>query len=241
MAKKSKKKHSAPKMPFSFKRHIIPPFLGIFAMTVMFGLLNLPWVEAQAKYYTHKPTPNATVPAKTISKSPGAPSIPADLAEIRIPKLGVQSPIVFEPSYDENTVEQALQSGVVHYGTTALPGEKGNAVILGHSSGQPWTDGNYKYIFTLLDKLQKDDQIVIDYKGTEYIYQVTDTQVVAPTDLSVLAQNSNQAIISLITCTPVGIDRNRLVVRANQIYPDPSTAKPSAASASPVTTTKLPF
>jgi LPXTG-site transpeptidase (sortase) family protein len=240
MAKKSTK-HSAPKMPFSFKRHIGPPVLGVLIMGLMFGLLNWPWVKAQAEFYTKKPMPNVVVPSKKLSTTPSGPVIPSDLAEIRIPRLSVQSPIVFEPSFDETKVEAALQNGVVHYGTTAMPGEKGNTVILGHSSGQPWTAGNYKYIFTLLDKLQKDDQIIIDYKGVEYIYQVIDSQVVAPTNLGVLNQSSQQPIISLITCTPVGIDKNRLVVRATQIYPDPTTAKQPAVSTSTVTATQLPF
>ncbi|MDB5163859.1 MAG: putative sortase, partial [Candidatus Saccharibacteria bacterium] len=80
--------------------------------------------------------------------------------------------------------------------------------------------GEYKFVFTLLDKLQFNDRIFVDYKGTHYIYRVIGTSIVAPNDLTVLNQGSEN-ILTLITCTPVGTSSKRLIIRAQQIVPTP--------------------
>ena len=107
----------------------------------------------------------------------------------------------------------------MHYPDTAVPGKQGNVVIFGHSSGQWWAPGNYKFIFTLLDKLQPQDKIVIDYQGVRYIYRVYAYKIVEPTDLSVLNQSSDNSL-TLITCTPVGTSAKRLIIMAKQIVPN---------------------
>src|SRR6185437_11506988 len=110
--------------------------------------------------------------------------------------------------------------GVVHYPNTAVPGQEGNVVIFGHSSGVWWEPGSYKFVFTLLDKVQAGDKVFIDYQGTRYIYRITGTQVVSPDNLSVLNQGTGHDL-TLITCTPVGTSTNRLIVHAVQYVPKP--------------------
>jgi sortase A len=143
-----------------------------------------------------------------------------------IPKINVDAPVVTDMrSYDPGAVQSALQRGVVQYGVTANPGQKGNVVMAGHSSGQLWAPGEYKFVFTMLDKLVRDDRIIVDYKGTRYIYRVDSTRVVPPTDLTVL-QQTEEPQLTLITCTPVGTNKNRLIVTARQVSPAPDTATP---------------
>jgi sortase A len=146
--------------------------------------------------------------------------------------------------YNQTAVNQSafllsLHDGVVHYPNTALPGEQGNIVIFGHSSGQWWAPGHYKFVFTLLDKLTTGDRIILDYKGQRYIYKVTDTKVVLPNDLSVLNKSGNN-ILTLITCTPVGTSQKRLIVHAQQIVPNPSKSSSSTTSAPNNSTQPLP-
>jgi sortase A len=238
-------KHKAPKAAFSFKRQVLPPVLGISMMLCVFGLLNGQYLIAQARYRFDKPAavPVAHVQKTDATKPPTEASTKIDptiAPAISIPAIDVKAPIVVdEKSYVEWKVQLALRQGVVHYGQTAMPGQKGNMVILGHSSGQLWAPGGYKFVFTLLEKLKAGDNITIDYQGTRYTYQVTDSKVVTPDDLSILDQTS-QPTLSLVTCTPVGTSKNRLVVHAKQISPKPITDHAVSKSTTPVTATKLP-
>ncbi|HEY5152650.1 MAG TPA: sortase, partial [Candidatus Saccharimonadales bacterium] len=60
---------------------------------------------------------------------------PTTNPEVIIPKINVEIPVNYnETSTDENTIENDLQDGVVHYPTTVLPGQTGNTAFFGHSS-----------------------------------------------------------------------------------------------------------
>jgi len=181
-------------------------------------------IFSQLKYLTSKPQTNSSSVAATTASAviPAAPTI-------SIPKINVNAPVVYEQSIQENDILTALQNGVVHYGTTPVPGQGGNMVIVGHSSNDWWEAGNYKFVFVLLDKLVVGDQFSINYQSHRYVYQVTNVEVVAPTDLAVLNQTSTPTA-TLITCTPPGTSWKRLVVQAKQISPDPSLATPAPAS-----------
>lgn len=151
---------------------------------------------------------------------------------LMIPKIGVQVPIVQAKSRDQSEIDKLLLGGVVHYFGTAEPGEKGNAFITGHSSYYWWSDGKFNTVFSILDKLVVGDMIYINYGGRRYTYKVFDEKVVSPSDTSVLSQDMNSldhgggvSILSLMTCTPVGTNYRRLIVRAFQTDPDPKTNK----------------
>jgi LPXTG-site transpeptidase (sortase) family protein len=206
-----------PKIRFSFRNHLLPPFIGIAVSFLMYGLLNFPAFEAQGRYYA---TQLFTAP-QTTAVAANSVAVDDKLSKIIIPGINVKAPVIYESSADNTKIAYDLRSGVVHYGTTALPGEKGNVVIFGHSSGVAWELGDYKFIFTLLNKLQPGQQIILDYKGTQYVYVVTGSQIVAPNDMKVLDSNGAQSELSLITCTPVGTSTNRLVVHTKQVSPNP--------------------
>lgn len=227
-------KHVAPKAPFSFKRHIVSPLVGITVFVSIMGLLNAQWISAQAQYRFG--APHALELSDTFYKGTPETSDPT----IYIPKIGSQSPIIFGGSgtYD---IEENLKKGTAHYALSAKPGQNGNTVIFGHSSGMPWDPGNYKFIFTLLDKLVPNDRIIIDYDGVRYIYRVTGTRIVKPDDISVLDQLTKENKLTLITCTPVGSNSKRLVVDAVQVSPKPVVpANSSPVAPAPTTTTQLP-
>jgi LPXTG-site transpeptidase (sortase) family protein len=216
-----------PKAPFSFRHHVLPPLFGILLFLGIIGWSNAQWLQAQAEYYFTKP-------ANQNSYIVGATAPNKDSTEIQIPSINVDAPVQYEPSTIEWKIQLALRNGPDHYGATAMPGQAGNTVIIGHSSGQPWAPGNYKFVFTMLDKMKVGDKIFLDYKGTRYIYRVGGTKVIQPTDMSVLAPTKTPQL-TLITCTPVGTSKNRRVITAAQIYPNPDTATPMDA------TSKLPL
>lgn len=180
-------------------------------------------------------------PSRHVSATPiivGTDSVAtSDKPEVIIPKINVQIPTVFdEPSNDEAAIENALERGVVHYPSTVLPGQKGNAAFFGHSSNNIFNNGQYKFAFVLLHELVPGDIFYLTYNKTTYTYRVYDKKVVAPSEVSVLNSVPDKvATATLITCDPPGTSNNRLVVWGEQISPDPagngaSTAQPTATS-----------
>lgn len=144
--------------------------------------------------------------------------------EIIIPKINVQIPVVYNvPSNDEAVIENNLMNGVVHYPTTVLPGQTGNAAFFGHSSNNIFNQGKYKFAFVLLHTLVPGDTFYLTYNNTVYAYKVISRQIVEPSQVSVLNDIPDQiATATLITCDPPGTSLHRLVVVGQQINPDPS-------------------
>jgi sortase A len=202
----------------NLKRHLLPPLAGLFIMLLILGFFNSQLLAAQ--YVRHFSAPeklaarDVDIENRVIAKD-SAP-------KLIISSLGIETPIDFSQQLiDENSFQVSLRSGVVHYPATALPGNRGNVVVFGHSSGQVWAPGEYKFIFAHLDELESNDKIFLEYEGTRYIYRVTGKQVVKPEDVSVLEQTGDYRL-TLITCTPVGTNNNRLIVSADQIVPKPA-------------------
>ena len=227
-------KAAHPKAIITFRHNVLPPLMGILMFLGILGFLNGQWIAAQVQYYLLPLTSGHSTQVHALSLDPNAP------AHLMIPVVGIDVPfITSETSYDTAKVQLALRSGVVHFGTTALPGQLGNVVAIGHSSEALWAPGHYKYAFTLLNKVPDKSLVYIDYNGTRYIYRVIYREVVEPTDVAVLDQNTAKPELTMITCTPVGISTHRLVLHAVQISPAPATATKPAAAA-PVTAAQLP-
>jgi LPXTG-site transpeptidase (sortase) family protein len=150
---------------------------------------------------------------------------PTKTPEVIVPKINVEIPVDYsEASTSESVIESDLEDGVVHYPTTVLPGQDGNAAFFGHSSNNIFNSGKYKFAFVLLHTLVNGDTFYLTYNDKVYIYKVISKTVVSPSDVSVLDNISGQtATATLITCDPPGTSINRLVVVGKQISPDPST------------------
>lgn len=149
--------------------------------------------------------------------------------EIIIPKINVQIPVVYGvATIDEKSVDTALESGVVHYADTALPGQNGNVVIVGHSSNNIFNKGRYKFAFVLLNRLENGDTFYLQKDGKRYTYQIYEKKIVKPEDVSVLGPAAKPASATLITCDPPGTSANRLVVVGEQISPDPAANSAAA-------------
>lgn len=176
-------------------------------------------------------------PSKNVSSTPiiidGNNSVASADPKIIIPKINVEIPVVYdEPSIEEAAVQKALERGVVHYATTPSPGEKGNAVIFGHSSNNILNRGNYKFAFVLLNRLEVGDTFYLNKDKVRYAYKIYDKKIVEPTDLSVLDSTEKESSVTLITCDPPGTTLKRLIVIGEQISPDPANNKASTAIAS---------
>lgn len=162
--------------------------------------------------------------------------------EVIIPKINAEVPVVYDVnSTDNEAIQQGLTEGVVHYPSSPAPGQDGNVVIVGHSSGNIFNLGNYKFAFSLLREMNDGDTFFLQKDGQRYTYQIYRKEVVKPTDVSVLGPADKPATATLITCDPPGLSTNRLVLVAEQISPDlVANAPASAASTVPPTATIIP-
>jgi len=127
---------------------------------------------------------------------------------LSIPKLKIEEAVVEIGGED-------LMKSLIHFPGTALPGQYGNSVVFGHSVlPQFFNPKNYKTIFSTLPALEEEDEILVNFDGVLYRYQVIQMQEVKPTDISVLTQHYDSQHLTLVTCVPPGTYLKRLVVRA---------------------------
>jgi len=189
---------------------------GLALLVLLFGFFNeviiAPFIQ-----------PSRTVVATPIIISDNALPV-STTPEVIIPKINVEIPVNYsEQSTDESTIENDLQNGIVHYPTTVLPGQNGNAAYFGHSSNNIFNKGKYKFAFVLLHNLVLGDTFYLTNNGKIYVYKVISRTVVEPSEVGVLGPVSGQtATATLITCDPPGTSLHRLIVVGQQISPDPS-------------------
>jgi sortase A len=123
---------------------------------------------------------------------------------IKIPKIDVDYVVV------EGTDTASLQKGPGHYTGTAYPWQDhGRVAIAGHRT-------TYLAPFWSLDKLREGDEIILATEYGIFHYRVTKTEVVLPTDTSVLDQTQRPTLV-LTTCNPRFSAAQRLVVLADRV------------------------
>lgn len=126
---------------------------------------------------------------------------------IRIPAINVKLMIY------HGTSEDVLQKGVGHLQGSSLPvGGTGSHCILSAHTGL-----NNKKLFTDLDKLEEGDQFYIHVLGEVLAYQIDQIKVVLPDETDDLKINAEKDYVTLVTCTPYGINTHRLLVRGVRV------------------------
>ena len=141
--------------------------------------------------------------------------IPAD-NRIVIPRIQKNIPLVNVPSHQnwyqlEDNIQQGLREGVVIHPMSHAPGNWGNFFVTGHSSYYQWDPGRFKDVFALLHELKIGDRVEVYWEGRAYVYEITTEKVVSPFAVEILNQPKDRSIITLMTCTPIGTNRSRLV------------------------------
>lgn len=128
------------------------------------------------------------------------------MGTIRIPKISVKLPIY------HGTSESALASGAGHLYGSSLPvgGKSTHAVLTGHRGLVEAT------MFTRLDEMRVGDYFYIEVMGRTLGYQVDRITVIEPNDTSQLKIVSGEDRVTLMTCTPYGVNTHRLLVSATR-------------------------
>ncbi|MCA9327030.1 sortase [Candidatus Saccharibacteria bacterium] len=167
-------------------------------------------------------------PSRTVTNAPiivsDMTSTQAATPSVIVPSINVQIPVDFAiQTTSEAAIEDSLNNGVVHYSSTAYPGQNGNTALFGHSSQNIFNNGKYKFAFVALHLVKTGDIFYLTYNGKIYAYQIFAKEIVPPTQVSVLHDTKGkQATAVLITCDPPGFSTNRLVVWGEQISPNPA-------------------
>lgn len=131
-----------------------------------------------------------------------------EIYSLSIPRINVNNAEV-------STLDTNLEKHLVNYGGTAVPPNKGTAVIFGHSTlPQLYNPKDYKTILANAHKLIVGDQIMVNIANISYNYKVVSILIVDPSDASIFEQNYNDSYLALITCTPPGTIWKRLIIRA---------------------------
>lgn len=125
---------------------------------------------------------------------------------IQIPKIHVKLPIW------HGTEREALFNGVGHLRESSLPvgGESTRCVLTGHR-GLPNSS-----MFTRLDELKEGDFFFLKVCGKTLAYKVYGTEVIEPDDMEKLRSEEGRDVVSLVTCTPYGINTHRLIVNGER-------------------------
>ena len=126
---------------------------------------------------------------------------------IQIPKIGVELPIY------HGTAEETLDKGVGHLLGTSLPvgGIGTHSVLTGHS-GLAGTR-----MFSDLDQLKVGDVFYVRVLDETHAYMILDINTVLPEDTSKLEIDPQRESVTLVTCTPFGVNTHRLLVRGERI------------------------
>jgi len=126
---------------------------------------------------------------------------------IEIPKINVKLPIY------QGTSEEVLMRGIGHLEKSSLPiGGKGtHAVLTGHR-GLPSVT-----LFTDLDKMKESDVFYVHTLDKILAYKVDQIKVVLPSETDELLIVNDKDYVTLLTCTPYGINTHRLLVRGHRI------------------------
>lgn len=156
------------------------------------------------------------------------------MGTISIPKINVNLPIY------HGVEEEVLVNGVGHLPESSLPvgGENTHCLLTGHR-GLP----NAK-LFTRLDEMETGDLFFVTVCGEKLAYQVSEIDIIHPEDVEGLGIQAEKDLVSLITCTPYGLNTKRLVVTGERI---PYTEKqeqeivPGSMSFRELVFTVLPF
>ena len=126
---------------------------------------------------------------------------------LHIPEIDVLLPIYHGVS------DEVLDKGVGHIPASALPvgGEGTHAVLTGH------TGLNHAKMFNDLIKMREGEEFYLEILDETLAYRINKIEVVLPDDVSSLHREEGQDKVTLVTCTPYGVNSHRLLVTGERV------------------------
>lgn len=129
------------------------------------------------------------------------------MGSLDIPKINVELPI------RHGTSEEILSQGIGHIQGTSLPtgGENTHSVLTGHR-GLPSAK-----LLTRLDEMKEGDYFFLRICAETLAYKVCGIQIVRPEDATALDIRRGEDLVSIVTCTPFGLNTHRLIVTGTRV------------------------
>lgn len=177
--------------------------------------------DAELKIYKSVETPagientETADPVKKIEKPSFVPTpiwttgidrkLGENAATLMIPKIEQKYSVYW--GADPDTLKKGI--GMFVSDLTTIPGGHGHTVLSGHRDT----------VFTRLDELEKQDQLLIEYEDKLYVYEITDMWITDSEDRSVIVEK-NETILTLTTCYPfdfIGNATERYIVQAKLV------------------------
>ena len=133
------------------------------------------------------------------------------MARLRIPSIDLDLPVY------HGTGEDTLLKGVGHLQGTSLPvgGQGTRSVLTGHRGLASAT------MFTNLDKVKIGDTFTTEVMGEVFAYRVFDIKVIDPQDTEEIRAVPGRDLVTLVTCTPLGVNSHRIVITGERVDPTP--------------------
>jgi len=121
---------------------------------------------------------------------------------------------------------EVLEKGIGHLSGTSLPvGGTGSHCVLSGHRGLPTAK-----LFSDLDQMEVGDRFYLHVLGEVFAYEVDDIRVVKPEQTSALAIQPGQDLVTLVTCTPYGVNTHRLLLQGHRVDYSPPEVTESVAS-----------
>jgi LPXTG-site transpeptidase (sortase) family protein len=178
--------------------------LLIAIIAINLYLIALPFVPAILFKANQNGKDSSRALTQKIAQGVTVPQTATNVAnQLIIPAMQYDEPII------EGKTMAALNSGPWRIPTGSTPSSSGNTIIAGHR----FTYTNPRGTFYYLNKVAVGDEIGIIWQNKTYEYKVFATEVVPPTDTAIENQTT-QPTITLFTCTPLWLPKDRLVVIA---------------------------
>jgi LPXTG-site transpeptidase (sortase) family protein len=169
--------------------------------------------QLEQQWQRDTPTVGPTGSAGTSAPAPAPPAEASGIGKLYLPRLNKWWVVV------QGVTPKDIRYHPGHYPTTAMPGQEGNFSVAGHRNRATFWD---------LDRMRNDDPIVVRTRDTWYVYRVSTTRVVAPTQVEVVSPNPPgqhaTRLLTLTTCNPKLDNYQRLIVHAEYVREQPTSA-----------------
>lgn len=134
-------------------------------------------------------------------------------ADLLIPEIGQKYSVYW--GADEDTLKKGV--GLYVSDLTTIPGEDGHTVLSGHRDT----------VFTGLGELEEKDELMVDYNGETFVYEITDIWITHADDRTVIVEK-DRSTLTLTTCYPfdfIGHAPDRYIVQAELVSAHKTSSK----------------
>ncbi len=183
-----------------------------FWVVTILAITTQPWLDYWVKTMIKRNSPEQVLSVSSV-KNQDASKTPQDFIQsifnLKNSAIDISAPIV------EGTDTESLKNGIGHHSDSVWPNVKGNVVLAGHNFDLD-AENQYGQIFMELRKVDIGNQVIIEYWGKKYAYEIFKKETVKPDDTSFFGQSDNW-ILTFYTCDPPYTDWKRLVFQAKLI------------------------